>query len=90
MPYTILCFDKENKLNVRKINRDEHLEYLKSFRKKLLLAGPILDKNNLPSGSIIILDLDTKQEIEKFIKDDPYYKAGLFRETKILNFKKVF
>ena len=90
MPYTILCFDKENKLNVRKINRDEHLEYLKGFRKNLLLAGPILDKNNLPSGSIIILDLDTKQEIEKFIKDDPYYKAGLFRETKILNFKKVF
>ena len=90
MPYTILCFDKENKLNVRKINRDEHLEYLKSFRKNLLLAGPILDKNNLPSGSIIILDLDTKQEIEKFIKDDPYYKAGLFRETKTLNFKKVF
>ena len=90
MPYTILCFDKDNKLNVRKINRDEHLKYLKSFRKKLLLAGPILDKNNLPSGSIIILDLDTRQEIEKFIKDDPYYKAGLFRETKILNFKKVF
>lgn len=90
MPYTIMCFDKENKLNVRKINRDEHLKYLKSFRKKILLAGPILDKNNLPSGSIIILELDTRQEIEKFIKGDPYYKAGLFRETKILNFKKVF
>ncbi|MBK93398.1 MAG: hypothetical protein CMP33_03950 [Rickettsiales bacterium] len=90
MPYTILCFDKENKLNVRKMNRDEHLKYLKSFKKKLLVAGPILDKNSLPSGSIIVLDLDTKQEIKEFIKNDPYNKAGLFRETKILNFKKVF
>ena len=66
MPYTILCFDKENKPNVRKINRDEHLKYLN------------------------ILNLDTIQEIKDFIRNDPYYKAGLFKETKILNFKKVF
>lgn len=90
MPYTILCFDKENKPNVRKINRDEHLKYLKNFKKKLLVAGPILDKSGLPTGSIIILNLDTIQEIKDFIRNDPYYKAGLFKETKILNFKKVF
>tara|TARA_X000000950_G_scaffold247246_1_gene305420 strand:- start:14 stop:289 length:276 start_codon:yes stop_codon:yes gene_type:complete len=90
MPFAILSYDKENHQEIRKKNRDDHLSYLKKFEKNLILAGPILNTDKSPIGSIIILSLNAPNEIENFIENDPYKKAGLFRETKVLNFKKVF
>lgn len=90
MPFTIICHDKSNHLEVRKENRDDHLKYLEIFKKKIMIAGPILNKEGLPIGSVIILDLDSETEVNKFIKNDPYKIAGLFKKTQVFNFKKVF
>ena len=90
MPYTIICHDKSNQLDVRKKSRDDHLKYLETFKKKIILAGPLLNKKGLPTGSVIILDLDSETDVKKFIKNDPYKLAGLFKKTEVLKFKKVF
>lgn len=90
MPYSIICHDKPNHLVVRKKNRDDHLKYLETFKNKILLAGPILNKKGLPIGTVIILDLNSETEVKQFIKNDPYKIAGLFKKTEVLNFKKVF
>ena len=90
MSYLIFCRDNKNSFELRKKNRDSHLEYLEIFRHKILSAGPILDDSNNPIGSCIIIDLKNKKELDDFTKNDPYYKAGLFRNIEVLNFKKVF
>lgn len=88
--YMITCFDKKNSLKKRLANRKLHLEYLKSFKKKLILAGPIFNKTNKPKGSVLILKFQNKLELNNFLKNDPYSKVGLFETVNIEIFKRVF
>ncbi len=88
--YLIICKDKKNSLKKRLANREAHLNYLDSFKDNLLLAGPILNKNKRPKGSLLILEFKKKEEVINFLKSDPYSKVGLFDEIKIELFKRVF
>ncbi len=89
MLYVIHCFDKANHLQVRMDNRPAHVEYLKSFSDKLFAAGPTLDAEENMNGSVVILDLESISEAEKFAANDPYAKAGLFEKFSIQPWKKV-
>jgi uncharacterized protein YciI len=90
MAYLLICKDKKNSLKKRLTIRNEHLDYIRKFKKKLILAGPILDKNEKASGSIIILDIDNVDDVKNFIQNDPYSKIKLFDKITIHKFKKVF
>ena len=90
MAYLIICRDKRDSLNIRLNNRKKHLKYLESFKSKLLMAGPIVSKTGDPCGSVIALNFDNKNTIDKFIENDPYNIVGLFDEVIVHKFKKVF
>ncbi len=89
MAYLLTCNDKKNSLNLRLSTREEHIKYLKKFKKKLILAGPILDKNQNPKGTVLVLDFENIEQVEQFLENDPYNKVNLFEEVKIVKFKKV-
>lgn len=89
MAYLIVCRDNDNSLSKRLKNRCNHLEYLKSLGKKLILAGPILDKQGNPCGSILVLSITDRGDVDTFIKNDPYSKVNLFSKIEIINFKIV-
>ena len=89
MAFLITCKDKKNSLELRLSTREEHIKYLKKVKKKLILAGPILDKNDKPIGTVLILDFDKITDLKKFLNDDPYSKVHLFDEVKITRFNKV-
>ena len=89
MAYLITCTDKANSLDLRLSTREEHIKYLKKIKKKLILAGPILDKNDNPVGTVLIVDFDNLNALKKFLNDDPYFKVNLFDNVEIVRFKKV-
>ena len=88
--FIIICEDKKNSLKKRLANREQHLTHLKSLKKDLILAGPTLDKNGNPNGSLLIINFINKIELQKFMKKDPYVKENLFKSVLIKNFKRVF
>ena len=88
--YLVTCIDKKNSLKKRLANRDLHLEYLKKLKNRLILAGPILNKDDKPKGSVLILKFQNRVELNNFLKNDPYAKVGLFETIKIEIFKRVF
>ena len=88
--YIITCIDKKNSLKKRLANRELHLKYLKSFKDKIILAGPILNKTNKSKGSVLILKFQNRFEVNNFLKNDQYSKAGLFETVNIEIFKRVF
>tara|TARA_B100000963_G_scaffold90867_1_gene78219 strand:- start:15 stop:290 length:276 start_codon:yes stop_codon:yes gene_type:complete len=88
--YIVTCLDKKNSLKKRLANRELHLEYLKSLKNNLILAGPILNRINKPKGSVLILKFQNKFELNNFLKNDPYSKVGLFETVNIETFKRVF
>ncbi|NVJ91210.1 MAG: YciI family protein [Methylocystaceae bacterium] len=90
MLYVVKCVDKPNHLQVRLDNRPAHVEFLKSYGDKLFAAGPTLsDEDDTMNGSVVILDLESKDQAQEFCDNDPYAKAGLFESVSISKWKKV-
>jgi uncharacterized protein YciI len=52
-------------------------------------AGPFLDKDGEMCGSLIILDLPDIAAAQAWATNDPYAKAGLFREVTLMPWNKV-
>lgn len=62
--------------------RAAHLEHVAQVRAagKLLMAGAFADPLD---GAALIFDVESAQEIESFVENDPYVKAGLVPNYRI-------
>lgn len=90
MQYAIYGLDKPSGLDVRKANRDAHVAHLRRHGDHLVAAGPLLsDDGQTMIGSLIIVDFAEKAELDAFLADDPYAKAGLFQSVSVRPWKKV-
>ncbi|MEX0309731.1 MAG: YciI family protein [Tateyamaria sp.] len=88
MQFALMAFDKEGALDVRMQNRPAHLAYLDSTG-VVKQAGPFLDADGNPCGSLIVLDVETMDAAQSWADNDPYAKAGLFRDVQIQAWKQV-
>jgi len=91
MPYMIETWDKPNHLHVRNRERPAHLEYLARHAAKLLACGAKLDDDGDGAhGGLYVLDVETREEAERFIADDPFTHAALFERVQIVRWRKAF
>ena len=84
-----MCYDKPNSLELRMKTREEHLKYLDALGDKLKLAGPMLDQDGKPKGTIAIFECEVS-EIEEVLNSDPYALAGLFENVSIETYNPLF
>ena len=90
MLFAVVCTDRPGALDLRMATRPTHLAFLETYQSKLLHAGPTLDLDGRPCGSILIIDVEDRAAAEGFAAADPYAKAGLFESTVIRGFRTVF
>src|SRR5690348_1598486 len=67
--------------------RPAHREYLKQVfdSGRLAISGPFADD----SGGILVYEVNTAEEAEAIIRDDPFAKQGVFQSWKIQQWKVV-
>ena len=87
MLWTIYSEDRPDGLPIRKANRDAHLAYVADF--DVVAAGPILGDEGEMRGSLLVVDLPTKEAAEAFVADDPYTAAGLSQYSRIWGFRQT-
>ncbi len=86
MPWMIVSNDSENSAEIR---ADEavmaaHWQYELSIKDKVIAAGSLrTDDGVTPTGSLLILDVETRDEAEAMVMADPATKAGLRGEITI-------
>lgn len=90
MMFALICTDKPGGLELRMQTRPAHLEYLRGFATSLVTAGPKLDDDGKPCGSVFVLDLPDRVAAEAFAANDPYALAGLFSRSELTGFRHVF
>ena len=90
MMFALICTDKQDGLALRMRTRPEHLEYLRRNASALVSAGPRLDEDGNPCGSVFLLDVAERVEAEQFAANDPYSLAGLFSRVELTGFRHVF
>ncbi len=91
MPYMIEAWDKPGQAEIRQNIRPTHLAYLAQNQKLLLACGAKLtDDGNTATGSFYIVDVDTREEAQRFIEGDPFSAAGLFDRVVVTRWRKTF
>lgn len=87
MYYVVLCQDKPGSQNLRQETRPRHLDYLQRLGTHLKFAGPFINDQGQPTGSMLVVEAKSEAEAQRIAEGDPYAKAGLFdsREIKCWN-----
>ncbi|WP_137129391.1 YciI-like protein [Rhizobium sp. FY34] len=90
--FAFVCADKPGHLNVRMDTRPAHVEHLNALNASgvLKMAGPFLDSDGKPNGSLVIVEAETIEEARSIADADPYTKAGLFQSVEVRAFNWVF
>lgn len=87
--FAIHCIDKPDSLDLRLATRPEHLAYLEPINDRILVAGPLLDLEGQPMGSLLIIDFDERKDAVAFAAADPYALVGLFASVAVTAYRKV-
>ncbi len=88
MKFVIIGYDGPDGEAKRKVHRAVHLLNLEQLDKqrRVILAGPLADK----TGSLLVLEFDSREDAEEFVKQDPYTIHGVFERVEIHPFTQVF
>ena len=87
--FAIHCIDKPDSLDLRLATRAEHLAYLQAIGDDILVAGPLLDGEGQPIGSLLIIDFAERKDAVAFAAADPYALVGLFASVAVTAWRKV-
>ena len=92
MLFAFLCTDKPGHLSTRMDNRPPPVEWLNGLNADgiLKMAGPFLDADGKPCGSLVIVKADSIEDATALATQDPYAKAGLFEKVEIKPYNWVF
>ena len=74
MHYVIHAYDHPNALDRRMAARPAHIDYVGELKVagKFLLGGALLDSAGNMIGSMLILNLETEDELTTYLHMDPY------------------
>jgi len=98
MLYAIIGQDAPDSLNKRIAARPTHLARLQTLQQegRLLLAGPFPAVDAVDpgaagfTGSLIVAEFASLQAAQEWADADSYVAAGVYRQTTVQPFKKVF
>lgn len=66
-------------MGLRKETRPEHLEWIKKSARRGMV-GPFPVEGGAV-GSLLIVEGESREEVERWVEDDPYNRAGLFESV---------
>lgn len=89
MLYLIYQEDRSDGAAVRAATREAHLAYLERHRHIVVLGGATLGEDGTTrTGSVLIINVRSREEAEKFSADEPFRKAGLFQTVKVTRMRR--
>jgi uncharacterized protein YciI len=87
--FVIYCLDKPGVAELRAANMQAHRDYLGTKPIKILLSGPLTtDDGQGVLGSFFMVDAADRAQVERFQRNDPLYKAGIWASTEARAFTK--
>ena len=90
MLFAITCTDKPASLAIRLATREKHIAYLLGHAASLVQAGPLLDPEGRPCGSLLLVEAEDADAARALSAGDPYALAGLFESVVVRPFRTVF
>lgn len=87
MPHFLVEYVELGDASAREEKRGEHIAYRKGLGAAMALAGPLLDEDGRPTGSVVILEADDEAAAEKLALADPYIGAGVLELVSVRRYR---
>ncbi len=89
--YLITAYDftDENALERRMAARPSHLEKAKAMKAagETIVGGAILDENGKMIGSAVIVEMESREAIAKWLETEPYVTGKVWEKISIQDYK---
>lgn len=90
MLFAIVASDKPNSGALRTQYRDAHRDYLKSFGREIVAAGPLFNEDGVTiQGSLIVIDAPSRDAAETFVRNDPYAINDIYDVVSLGGWEKI-
>lgn len=83
MQFIIKAYDGAGKLKKRMEVRPRHLEGMQKLGDHLICAGGLLDDEGKMKGSALILDFDSREELDNYVANEPYVLEKVWEKIDI-------
>lgn len=91
MQFVVIARDgtDDQALERRMAARESHIT---SFKEGLntgqnILGGALLNDAGDMKGSVMVVEFDSREELDEWIKNDPYTQGGVWQDVEILPFR---
>ena len=81
MIFAILLMDKPGTEELRIQVRPEHRAYLAKLSDRMAFAGPLTSEDGQRTvGSLLAMDFPSRADLDAWLKDEPFTKAGVYEK----------
>jgi len=76
-------------VNRRMMVREQHLQNALKLKEKgnFIWGGALLDSNGIMKGSVVVYEYETRDDLDKMLKTEPYVTGGVWKRIEIEKFK---
>ena len=78
MQFVITAYDGKNVLDKRMAVRPHHLEGMQKLIDHIVCAGGILDDEGKPKGSVLVMNFESRNELDAYLAEEPYVVEGVW------------
>lgn len=93
MHYVVHAYDHTDAgaLDRRMAARPAHFDYVRSLKEKgqFVLGGALLDPEGRMIGSMLLLDMETDEQLQNYLHNDPYIVQGVWETIDVKPFRQA-
>lgn len=83
MQFIVKAYDGEGMLDRRMEVRPRHLEGMARLGTHVVCAGGLLDEEGKMKGSVLVMDFDTRDELDRYIANEPYVVEHVWEKIEV-------
>ena len=83
MQFIVKAYDGEGMLEKRMAVRPRHLEGMNELGKHIICAGGLLDDAGKMKGSVLVLEFDSRAELDDYLASEPYITDGVWEKVEV-------
>lgn len=91
MHYIVHAYDYPSNLDHRMAVRPAHLDYVRALKAKgqFILGGALLDPEGRMIGSMLILHVESDEQLQEYLRTDPYIVENVWEKIDVKPFRQA-
>ena len=83
MQFVIRAYDGEGMLDRRMEVRLRHFDGMEKMKEHTLCAGGILDEDGKMIGSMLVMEFQTRKELDEYLANEPYVVEHVWERIEV-------